>query len=252
MTPQAASEARAGDPDRSRTDVSKPVLVGRGLSKTYGSGSVATTALHDCDLDLHPGRILVIMGPSGSGKSTLLHLLAGLDEPTSGTVELRGQPLTSLSEAEAARLRAAEIGFVLQRDNLIPALTLTENVAAPMLLAGRSRDESVERAREYLRRVGLAHRVDAFPAQVSGGEAQRAAIARACAGEPALVFADEPTGALDRQAGRSVMELFRELVTEIGAAAAIVTHDEELARSADEVVRMVDGRVVGSETNPAG
>lgn len=220
------------------------VLEGVGLAKVYGSGDGATRALDGCDVRLQRGEILAVVGPSGSGKSTLMHLLAGLDVPSSGAVSLNGQDLYAMSDAEAARFRAEHIGFVLQRANLIPSLTVRENVAAPMILSGVSRAQALGRADEMLDRVGVGRRARAFPAQVSGGEAQRAAVARACAGRPVVVFADEPTGAVDQAASATVMDLFGELVRELGTSAVIVTHDDAVARCGDTVMRMLDGKSV--------
>ena len=218
-----------------------PVLVARGLTKIYGEGETAVPALRGVDVELFSRRLLAIVGPSGSGKSTLLHLLAGIDTPSEGKVEVDGRSLDSMGDGESARFRSSRIGFVLQRDNLIPSLTIQENAAAPMLLSGFRRDEAFERAAEVLDRVGLGHRLDAFPGEVSGGEAQRAAVARACTGKPLLVFADEPTGSLDRTTGESVVELLCELVVEIGAAGLVVTHDADVAARAHQTLRLVDG-----------
>jgi ABC-type lipoprotein export system ATPase subunit len=222
--------------------VAEPVLEARGLSKVYGEGETAAVALAEVDVDLLPGELLAVVGPSGSGKSTLLHLLAGIDRPSSGSVAVGGRALESMSDAESAHFRASEVGFVLQRDNLIPSLTITENAAAPMMLAGVRRKEATDRATELLERVGLGHRLDAFPSDVSGGEAQRAAVARACTGRPRLVFADEPTGALDHANGEGVVELLHELIVDIDAAGLIVTHDPEVAARANKTLRLRDGR----------
>jgi ABC-type lipoprotein export system ATPase subunit len=186
------------------------------------------------------------MGPSGSGKSTLLHIVSGLEQPTSGEVEIEGRNLARLPEREKARYRARKIGFVLQRDNLIPSLNLEENVAAPLLIAGWSAAKARARAREMLERVGIAGRSRAWPAEVSGGEAQRAAVARACAGSPVLIVADEPTGALDKANGASVLRLLRELATQTGAATMLVSHDVSVAATADEVLELIDGLITGA------
>lgn len=221
------------------------VLQGRGLSRSFANGPVTTTALHPCDVEVERGEVLAIVGPSGSGKSTLLHLLAGLDRPTEGSVHLEGQDLGALDDAEAAGFRARHIGIVLQRANLIPSLTVRENVGAPLMLSGTPRGEALERADEMLGKVDLGHRVAAFPGEVSGGEAQRAAVARACVATPAMVFADEPTGAVDQSAGQKVMDLFVELVQATKAGMIIVTHDPAIAERGDSVLRLLDGRRVG-------
>lgn len=220
------------------------MLEGVGLTKRYGSDGASTLALDGCDISVRPGEILVVVGPSGSGKSTLMHLLAGIDEPTSGTAYLNGQDLAAMADAEAAKFRAKHIGFVLQRSNLVPSLTVRENVAAPLMLSGMRRRKALKRADAMLERVGIGSRAGAYPSQVSGGEAQRAAVARACIGEPVVVFADEPTGAVDQASGQVVMDLFAELAREGGTSAVIVTHDERVARRGDTVVRMLDGRRV--------
>jgi ABC-type lipoprotein export system ATPase subunit len=225
----------------------EPVLVGRNLVKVYGDGAAATTALDGVDVELVRGRTLAVVGPSGSGKSTLLHLLAGIDVPTQGTVEVDGRRLDKMNDTQSAEFRATKVGFVLQRDNLIPSLTIRENVAAPQLLSGAKRADAIRRADELLERVGMAARADAFPNAVSGGEAQRAVVARACTGRPLLVFADEPTGALDQASGDGVMELLRELVSDVEAASVIVTHDPRVAQHAHETLRLVDGHVVDAD-----
>lgn len=231
--------------DQSREDArpDEPVLVARGLRKEYGSGAARTVALHGADLEMYRGRMIAIVGPSGSGKSTLLHLLSGLDVPTSGAVAIAGRDLSTMTDAHAAEWRARHAGFVLQRDNLIPALRLDENVAAPLLLSGVPHRRAFERAHAMLARVGLDRHVGAFPSDVSGGQAQRAAVARACVGAPTVVFADEPTGALDRNAGDGVIALLREIVRELDTTAVVVTHDAEVAAAADEIVRIEDGRI---------
>jgi ABC-type lipoprotein export system ATPase subunit len=236
-----AAEPAAG----ATATVAAPVLSARGLTKTYGDGESLAVALAGVDVDLFPGELLAVIGPSGSGKSTLLHLLAGIDTPSAGTVEVEGEDLGAMSDAEAAHFRARRVGFVLQRDNLIPSLTVRENAAAPLMLAGVPRGEATERATELLERVGLGHRLDAYPSDVSGGEAQRAAVARACSGEPLLVFADEPTGALDQANGEGVVELLGELVAAVGAAGLIVTHDPGVAARAERTLSLLDGRPNG-------
>jgi ABC-type lipoprotein export system ATPase subunit len=222
-----------------------PVLRAMEISKVYGSGEATLEAVQKCSLELMSGTITVLVGPSGSGKSTLLHLLSGLDTPTTGRVWMGGVPLSELSEAQRARWRARHIGFVLQRDNLIPSMTLEENVAAPLVLGGTGRAAAVRRAREVLDAVGLDHRTRAWPGNVSGGEAQRAAVARACAGSPRLIFSDEPTGSLDSKSGKTVLDLFVKLSRQTGSATLIATHDPEAAAIADSLLRIEDGRLEG-------
>ncbi|MCM6773128.1 ABC transporter ATP-binding protein [Nocardia sp. CDC159] len=213
------------------------------VSKDFLAGEVTVHAVQDCSVTVRSGEILAIVGKSGSGKSTLCNLLSGLDRPTKGTVQLLGRDLEAYDETEMSRLRATRLGFVLQKDNLVPSLTLAENVAAPLIFGGAKPRQALRRAEEILAEVGLEHRVSAWPSVVSGGEAQRAAVARACVGEPAIVFADEPTGALDSENGRIVMGLFRKLVTQHNSAGVIVTHDLDLVGEADHVIRLVDGRI---------
>jgi putative ABC transport system ATP-binding protein len=218
------------------------VLEGRGVTKTYGSGSGQVTALRGIDISVEHGSFVAIMGPSGSGKSTLLNILAGLDRPSAGEVWLDGQRTDRLSEAALARLRRRKVGFVFQSFNLIPTLTAGENVELPMRLSGRS-GRSVRRlADQLLADLGVASRRDAAPALLSGGEQQRVALARALANDPEIVFADEPTGNLDSTAAREVLCLLREARTR-GQTLLVVTHDARVAASADRVVRLRDGLV---------
>lgn len=220
------------------------VIRGDHLRREFGAGEAGIVAVNDCSIEIPAGVMVAVVGKSGSGKSTLINMLSGLDQPTSGSVTLLGKDLAKLSEAEMADMRARHIGFVLQKDNLIPSLTIEENVAAPLVMAGMRLSKALGRAREVLAEVGLGHRTRQWPAQVSGGEAQRAAVARACAGNPAVVFADEPTGALDQENGRMVRKIFRELVAERGAAGILATHDMDLAADADIVVTVSDGEIV--------
>lgn len=219
------------------------VLRAENLRKNFGDGSSQVRALRGCDISLRAGEITAVVGASGSGKSTLLHLLCGLDEPSEGSIEIEGRHLSEVGSRERARWRAEDIGIVLQRDNLIPSLSLRENVAAPMMLSAKGRGAALERADEMLAAVGLSHRVHRWPAEVSGGEAQRAAVARACAGSPRLIFADEPTGSLDSDSGATVLELFQDLVRRCGAATLLVTHDPNAAEIADRRLRMSDGHL---------
>jgi lipoprotein-releasing system ATP-binding protein len=225
----------------------KPVVLeGSHLGKVYGRGDISTVALAlgDYEVRVRSGEILSVVGPSGSGKSTLLHLLSGLDTPTTGSVWFEGSDLKDLSDSAAASLRARRMGFVLQRSNLIPSLTVRENVAAPLMLSGVARSKALAVADAMLERVGVVGRRMAFPGQISGGEAQRAAVARACIGKPAVIFADEPTGAVDRAAGEVVMAIFEELVRGAGSGAVIVTHDVTVAEHGDCALTLLDGRAV--------
>jgi putative ABC transport system ATP-binding protein len=224
------------------------MLIVRDLEKTYPSGGRALAALRGVSFRIDPGEFVAIVGPSGSGKSTLLGLLAGLDRPTSGSVELSGADLGAMSEDARARLRREAVGFVFQSFQLIPTLTARENVQVPMELAGAS--GARERATELLDRVGLAGREHHYPAQLSGGEQQRVAIARAFVHGPTILFADEPTGNLDAATGARVIALLEELNRERGTTLVLVTHDADLAARARRVIRLADGAVV-SDGPPA-
>jgi putative ABC transport system ATP-binding protein len=211
------------------------------LTRTYPSGGRELTVLRDITFALEPGGMLAITGPSGSGKSTLLGLLAGLDRPTSGRVFLDGRELGALGEDERARVRAGLVGFVFQSFHLIPTLTARENVQVPLELRG---EDGRARADELLLRVGLGDRGHHYPAQLSGGEQQRVAVARAFANRPKVLFADEPTGNLDAANGQNVVALLAELNRELGTTVVLVTHEPELAARAHRVLRLRDGAVV--------
>lgn len=193
-------------------------------------------------LEIRRGQSVAIVGPSGSGKTSLLMVLAGLERPTRGSVEVVGRNFGSLGEDELARVRGAHIGIVFQSFHLVPTMTALENVALPLEFAGRTRAEIIARAR--LEDVGLTHRLDHYPAQLSGGEQQRVALARALSIEPDLVLADEPTGNLDGKTGRSIASLLFRLQRERSGTLVLVTHDERLAAECDRIVRMSDGRIV--------
>ncbi|MEM9174810.1 MAG: ABC transporter ATP-binding protein [Myxococcota bacterium] len=220
-------------------------LHGDGSSEAGGGSSL--TVLDSVDLEIEQGEVVVILGPSGSGKTTLLGLLAGLDRPTEGEVELAGQALSGLDEDARAALRAERIGFIFQSFHLIPTLTALENVLVPLELLGPDRApkpvEAEKTARDLLERVGLAGRVDHYPAQLSGGEQQRVGIARAFANEPAVLFADEPTGNLDRDTGDEVENLLFALNEQRGTTLVIVTHDLSLSRRAHRIVHIDGGRI---------
>ena len=226
-----------------------------GLSKTYMSGGQPLRVLDRVDLHLEPESFVAVVGPSGSGKTTLLGLLAGLDEPTEGTVTVAGQNLQALTEDGRAKFRAENVGFVFQTFHLLPTLTALENVMVPMELRERASHETGRsiraRAMALLERVGLADRASHYPAQLSGGEQQRVALARAFANEPRILFADEPTGNLDRKTGQRVVDLMEELNQERRTTLVLVTHDVDLAARAHRTISLEDGRVVADERNRA-
>jgi putative ABC transport system ATP-binding protein len=220
----------------------QPVIVVEQLGKTVLSGDAPLTILDDINFNVAAGEAVAVVGASGSGKSTLLGLLAGLDSPSRGRVLLDGTDLTRLDEDGRARLRAGRVGFVFQSFQLLPALTALENVMLPLELAGAR--SALESAAEVLRRVGLGARLTHYPSQLSGGEQQRCAIARAFAAGPRLLFADEPTGNLDQATGRKVIELLLALNREQGATLVLVTHDPALAGRCDRMLELDDGRLV--------
>ncbi len=224
-----------------------PILRCESLSRSYASGGREITVLRDITFELEAGGFLAVTGPSGSGKSTLLGLLAGLDRPTRGRVVLGGRDLAALTEDERARVRAEAVGFVFQSFHLIPTLTARENVQVPLELRG---EEAHARAEELLERVGLGDRGHHYPAQLSGGEQQRVAVARAFANRPKVLFADEPTGNLDAANGRNVVGLLGELNRELGTTLVLVTHEADLAARAGRVIRLRDGALVHDSAAP--
>jgi putative ABC transport system ATP-binding protein len=214
-----------------------------GIKKVFFTDEVETHALSDIHLEIRNGEYLAIAGPSGCGKTTLLSILGLLDSPTEGQYLLDGQPVAKLSAAERARVRNRQIGFIFQAFNLIGDLTVYENVELPLTYRGMPSDERRKRVQAALERVGMSHRMKHFPAQLSGGQQQRVAVARAVAGDPAILLADEPTGNLDSTNGEAVMELLREL-HQGGATICMVTHDARYARHAERSVHLFDGKVV--------
>ncbi|WP_157257671.1 ABC transporter ATP-binding protein [Oerskovia sp. Root918] len=220
-------------------------LVASGLTKVYGTDHTATHALAGVSLTVSPGESVAIMGPSGSGKTTLLHCLAGIIKPTSGTVSWRGEDLTTLSEGRRTALRRQDFGFVFQSGQLLPELPAVENAALPLMLAGTPRAEATQVAARWLAHLGLAGMEQRRPGELSGGQAQRVAIARALVGSPGVVFADEPTGALDQATGAEVLSVLTGAVQASGAALVVVTHDAGVARYCSRTVTMRDGLVSG-------
>ncbi|HET7866406.1 MAG TPA: ABC transporter ATP-binding protein [Burkholderiaceae bacterium] len=220
------------------------VFQARGLCKTYGNGDVEVRALRDVDLDIRRGEFIVLLGPSGSGKSTLLNILGGLDVPSAGQVRFAEHSLSGASEAELTRYRREHVGFVFQFYNLIPSLTVRENVA---LVTDIARDPMP--IDDAIDRVGLTPRRDHFPAQLSGGEQQRVAIARAIVKRPDVLLCDEPTGALDYQTGKLVLEVIARINQELGTTAIVITHNAAIAGMADRVIHLGDGRIQQIITN---
>jgi putative ABC transport system ATP-binding protein len=221
------------------------VVAGRDLTKRYGEGDAAVNALRGVSLDIAPGSFTAIMGPSGSGKSTLMHVLAGLDRPTEGSVDIAGTEIAGLDDGDLTRLRRDKVGFVFQAFNLVPVLTAEENIRLPLTLAGR--DDDGGRVERLLDAVALADRRTHRPAELSGGQQQRVAVARALASEPAVIFADEPTGNLDSTTSAEILGLLRRAVDEFGQAVVMVTHDASAAAVADRVVFLDDGKVVADD-----
>ena len=211
------------------------------LVKHYRLGSAEVPALRGVSFDIEAGKLVSVMGPSGSGKSTLLHLIGGLDTPTSGSVVIDGNDLAQLDDEALTLFRRRSLGFIFQFFNLLPTMTAWENVALPRLLDGVKMNEVKPWAIELLERVGLGERVEHKPSQLSGGEMQRVAVARALVGDPLLVLADEPTGNLDSASGHAVLELLRKIVAEENKTVVIVTHDAEAASLADQQIKLQDG-----------
>jgi putative ABC transport system ATP-binding protein len=222
------------------------VFRARGLTKTYGMGEVEVHALASVDLDLYRGELVVLLGPSGSGKSTLLNILGGLDTPSSGHVTFLDHDLTLDDDAGRTRFRREHVGFVFQFYNLIPSLTARENVALVTEIASHPMAPE-----EALARVGLAERMDHFPAQLSGGEQQRVAIARALAKRPEVLLCDEPTGALDYGTGKLVLEVIENANRELGTTTAVITHNAAIAAMADRVIRLSSGTILDVRSNPS-
>lgn len=230
-----------------------PVLAARGLVRRLGVGAAGRNVLRGIDLDIQSGEFAALVGPSGSGKSTLLYLLGGLDHPDAGSVTVAGVTLADVGDDELARLRNRLIGFVYQFHFLLPEFSALENVLMPLWARGRGRSrEDREWGRELLGRVALAEAADKLPRELSGGEQQRVAVARALVTRPALLLADEPTGNLDSANARAVYDLFRELNSSFGQTILVVTHDSGWAERSDRVLHLLDGRLVGDERRRGG
>lgn len=223
---------------------SPPMVELRGVSKTYERGSEGVRVLEDLDLEVPSGSYEALMGPSGSGKTTLLNLIAGLDRPTSGTVQVAGTRLDNMGEGALAKWRASTIGFVFQSYNLLPVLTALENVELPLLLRRLGAAERKRRAQTALRIVGLEDRVQHYPRQLSGGQEQRVAIARAIVNDPTIIVADEPTGDLDRKSADDILTLLEKLNTQLEKTILMVTHDPAAAERAKIIRRLDKGRLV--------
>ena len=218
------------------------VVVGKGIGRTYGEGDTAVAALRGVDVEIPAGQMTAVMGPSGSGKSTLMHILAGLDQPTTGSVYIEGTDITKLTDTALTKLRRQHIGFIFQFFNLLPMLTARENVLLPLTIAGEKPDPKW--FDDLVERVGLADRLRHRPAELSGGQQQRVAIARALVSRPTVVFADEPTGNLDSTTSGEILELMRMSVEVYGQTTVMVTHDAAAAAMADRVLFLADGRIV--------
>jgi putative ABC transport system ATP-binding protein len=215
----------------------------RGVTKEFGAGDARVQALRGVDLEVYPGEMTLLVGPSGCGKTTLISIIAGLLDPTAGEVAVLGQDLRGLGGRQLVRFRGDHIGFVFQQYNLLPALTAAENAAVPLLIAGHPRGEAIGKATELLATLGMADRARALPSQLSGGQQQRVAIARALIHEPRLLVCDEPTAAIDAQAGKAVMELLGQVALQPDRAVIVVTHDNRIFEFGDRIIHMSDGRV---------
>lgn len=215
------------------------------LSKTYGQGENSVRALKPTDITIEQGEFIAVVGPSGSGKSTLLHLLAGLDRPSSGKVIINGESIHEMGERELARFRRRNIGFIFQFFNLIPILSIEENIKLPLIMDSQKVDE--EYINELMETLDIKSRKTHLPGQVSGGQQQRASIARALANKPAIIFADEPTGNLDKKNSKEVLELLKFSIKKFNQTLVVITHDPEVASHADRVIRIEDGEVIDNK-----
>ena len=225
------------------------ILKAQGLTKVYSTDSVRTEVLKGVDVEVHDGEFVAVVGESGSGKSTLLYLLAGIDKPTDGTVELLGRNLAKTGDEELAAMRRREVSFVYQFDNLVPHLTAYENIVLPLLLDGKKEKEFASSVAEICAFLGIDKRLGNLPRQLSGGEQQRVSIARAIAKKPKLLLCDEPTGALDYETGKEVLQLLQDICQTQGMTVMIITHNSALAPMAHKVIRFRSGKVTSEEVN---
>jgi putative ABC transport system ATP-binding protein len=237
-------------PDTRHPDT--PAVRLKGVTKAFGTGDTRVTALDNVSLDLPYGEMVLLVGPSGCGKTTLISVVAGLLDPTAGEVDVLGKNLTKMWGGTKVRFRGENIGFVFQQYNLLPALTAAENACVPLLIAGWSRKQAVEKASHVLTQVGLGNRLKSYPNQLSGGQQQRVAIARALVHDPKLLVCDEPTAALDAASGRTVMTLIKSVAVQPDRAVVVVTHDSRVYDFGDRIVSMSDGKVEKVETKPQG
>ncbi len=232
----------SGNPGGAVASTNGSVVAAQDLTRVYGEGDTAVSALRGVTVDIPMGQLTAVVGPSGSGKSTLMHILAGLDRPTSGSVQIDHTEITTLGDTDLTKLRRRHIGFVFQFFNLLPMLTARENVLLPLTIAGAKPDDGW--FDDLINRVGLSDRLSHRPAELSGGQQQRVAIARALVSRPTVVFADEPTGNLDSRTGADILELMRSSVEVYGQTMVMVTHDAQAAAMADQVLLLADGRIV--------
>ena len=223
----------------------------RNVTKTFASGAETVTPVENLHFTVEQGEFVCLMGPSGSGKTTLLHMLAGIDRPTSGTVTVGGEEVSAMAPSQLAKWRTRAVGYVFQQYNLIPVLTAYENVEVPLLLLRMTKQDRQNRIATALAAVGLTDRAHHLPRQMSGGQQQRVAIARAIVADPVVMFADEPTGNLDRESATATMALLRRLVEEFGKTLVMVTHDPQAARKADRIVHLDKGQIVTSTEDSA-
>ncbi|MGD0165843.1 MAG: ABC transporter ATP-binding protein [Gaiellaceae bacterium] len=227
---------------RSESAAARAVVRAKGISRRYGVGDTAVDALRGVSLEIEDGRLTAVMGPSGSGKSTLMHILAGLDRPSSGTVQISGTEITTLDDTALTKLRRRHVGFIFQFFNLLPMLTARENIVLPLEIAGKKVNE--DWLEELVEKVGLTNRLTHRPAELSGGQQQRVAVARSLITRPTVLFADEPTGNLDSKTGGEILELLHDSVETLGQTIVMVTHDARVATVADHVLFLADGLIV--------